>query len=286
MASILVFVVLVPIVIFVQSEPLQIRRAVMPSWASGVRLDGSRTTYAQFSPWSICRNASLSFDFQTGLSTALLVYADDGHRFVQVRLVRGALQLRYRLWNTTEYDTITMVGDGLADGRWHSVRLWSDDGSRLVLTVDGVLNVVPRAEVDAFVRRRADTVLLTTGTFVGGLPVSVRRRPGDLAVPTVAFELRLDGYVRNFRLSHCSALSTAGTATLAKLVSGRGMTPADRRVDDRCETDNPCLHGGICVNTDAGPLCECDRTDFDGMRCNIGLLCSFFCYIVYLTCLM
>ena len=278
MATVLVFSVLVPVVIFAQSESPQIRRAVMPSWASGVRLDGSRTSYAQFSLWSICHNASLSFEFQTGLSTALLVYADDGHRFVEVRLVRGALQLRYRLWTTTEHDTVTTVGDGLADGRWHSVRLWSHNGSRLVLAVDRVVNVTPRAEVNAFVRRRADAVRLTTGTFVGGLPASARRRPGNLAIPTVAFELRLDGYVRNFRLSRCSTSSTAGAATLAELVGGRGMTAADRRVDDRCETDNPCLHGGICVNTDAGPLCECDRTDFDGMRCSIGLLRSSLLY--------
>jgi len=241
----------------------------MPSWASGVRLDGSRTSYAQFSTWSICYNASLSFEFQTSRPTALLVYADDGQRFVEVRLVGGAVQLRYRLSMTTHSDSVTTVGDGLADGRWHTVLLSSHDGSRLVLTVDGALNTAPRG----FIRRRTRTIRLTTGTFVGGIPASVQRRLGDLAVPTAAFELRLDGSVRNFRLSRCSALSTAVAATPAELVGGRGMTAADRSVDNRCETDNPCLHGGICVNTAAGPLCECDRTDFDGMRCSIGLLC-------------
>jgi len=274
MANVLILSLLVQLISFMQSKPLQINRVVTPSSTSGIRLDGSRMSYAQFSEWSICLNASLLFEFQTNHSTALLVYADDGQTFVEVRLVRGALQLRYRL-STTAKHHIATIGDNLADGRWHAVQL-SDDGSRLVLTVDGALNTAPRADVDGFVQRRASTVRLTTGTFVGGLPASLRIRPGDLAVPTVVFELHLDGFVRNFRLSRCSAFSIAGTATLAELVGGYGMTTVDRAVDNRCETDNPCLHDGVCVNTAAGPLCECDRTDFNGMRCNIGLLCRSF----------
>jgi len=280
MANALVFLVLVPIVSFVQSEPMRISRALMASWATGVHLDGSRTSYAQFSTWSVCQNASLSFEFQTSHSTALMIYADDGQRFVQVRLVRGALQLRYRLLTTTKRETVTVVGHGLDDGRWHTVQLRSHDGSQLVLTVDRALSREPRANVEGFIRRKADTVRLTTGTLVGGIPTSVWRQPADLAVPAVAFELRLKGSVRNFRLSQCSASSTAGAAMPAELVGGRGMTAADRGVDGRCETDNPCLHGGICVNTAAGPLCECDRTDFDGMRCSIGLL-----HVAFYSCL-
>jgi len=275
MVNVLVFSLLVPIISFVQSEPLRISRAVMPSWESGVRLDGSRTSYAQFSAWSICQNASLSFEFQTSHSTALLVYADDGQRFVKVRLVRGALQLRYRLSSTMENDSLTTIGDGLDDSLWHAVELRSHDGLQLIVTVDGSLKESPRNDVNRLVRQKAGTVRLTTGTFVGGLPGSVRRRPRDLAVPTVAYELRLAGSVRNIRHSRCSALSTAGAATRAELLGGRGMTAADQQVDDRCEKDSPCLHGGICVNTAAGPLCECDRTDFDGTRCTIGLCCRF-----------
>jgi len=257
------------VVAVVQSED---QRTVTTSRASDVCLDGSRTSYAQFSTWSICHNASLFFEFQTRHSSALLVYAGDGRRFVTMRLVRGILQLRYRLSTTAEHDSLTTAGDGLGDGRWHAVRLRSPDGSRLVLTLDGAAS---RLDAGRVVRHRPGEVRLTTGTFVGGLPASVRRRPGDLAVPTVVFERRLDGSVRNFHLLQCSSSSTAGVATPAKLEAGRGMV--DRTVDDQCDVDNPCLHGGICVNTAAGPLCECDRTDFDGMRCSIGLSHATFC---------
>jgi len=269
----LVIFVLVLVVNFVHCRSPRIGRTAAPSWVSGVRLDGSRTSYVQFSAWSICRNASLSFEFRTRRPTALLIYADDeGRMFVDVRLVRGAVRLRYRL-STSAEDTPTTAGSGLDDSRWHAVRLRSYDGSRLVLTVDGASSAASRA---ADVRRRASTIRLTQGTFVGGLSASARRQAADLAVPTVAFERRLAGSLRNFRLSRCSASSTAGAATPSEPLDGRGMTTAaasdgEAGKDDRCETDNPCLHGGLCVTSDAGPLCECDRTDFDGLTCSIGL---------------
>jgi len=147
--------VLVSVFVFVRSELP--RKDV--SWESGVRLDGSRTSYVQFSPWSLCRNASLSFDFETRRSTALLVYADDGRRFVKVRLVRGSLQLRYRLSKSADRDFLATAGDGLGDGRWHAVQLRSSDGSRLVLTVDGAV-----VDAEKSGGQRATAIQLTTGT--------------------------------------------------------------------------------------------------------------------------
>ncbi|TRY78868.1 hypothetical protein TCAL_10650 [Tigriopus californicus] len=36
---------------------------------------------------------------------------------------------------------------------------------------------------------------------------------------------------------------------------------------DACEHHNPCKHGGICISTDGGPLCECRYIDFEGVFC-------------------
>jgi len=283
-ANVLVFSVLLPAcVVFVQSAAAWRTNKVdaLSLESTGVRLDGSRTSYAQLSAWSVCRNASLSFQFRTSRrSTALLVYADDGRRsFVQLRLVRGALQLRYRLPTTD--DSLATIGDRLDDGNWHSVQLRSHDGRRLVVTLDEAINgEALRTGSGRFVAKRktgVGTVWLTTGTYVGGLPTSAWRRPGDLAIPTVVFELRLVGELRNFRLSRCSAVSTsaAGAVIPAKLLGGRSVMAADQPLENRCGKNSPCLHGGLCVNTAAGPLCECDRTDFDGMTCSIGLFCRF-----------
>ena len=41
----------------------------------------------------------------------------------------------------------------------------------------------------------------------------------------------------------------------------------DEVADDHCEKDNPCLNGGICISTDAGPICDCRLTDYEGDLC-------------------
>ncbi|KAF4522977.1 hypothetical protein B566_EDAN009567 [Ephemera danica] len=36
---------------------------------------------------------------------------------------------------------------------------------------------------------------------------------------------------------------------------------------DACEDHDPCQHGGICISTDSGPICECRNLDFEGAYC-------------------
>ncbi|KAK0073236.1 hypothetical protein PV325_010047, partial [Microctonus aethiopoides] len=36
---------------------------------------------------------------------------------------------------------------------------------------------------------------------------------------------------------------------------------------DACETRDPCQHGGICISTDTGPICECRTGDYEGEYC-------------------
>ncbi|XP_071453531.1 neurexin 1-like, partial [Hetaerina americana] len=36
---------------------------------------------------------------------------------------------------------------------------------------------------------------------------------------------------------------------------------------DACEEHDPCQHGGICISTDSGPICECRNVDFEGVHC-------------------
>ena len=37
-----------------------------------------------------------------------------------------------------------------------------------------------------------------------------------------------------------------------------------------CVQQDPCQHGGICINTDTGPMCECRNLDYDGPFCEKG----------------
>ncbi|GJQ66007.1 putative laminin G [Trypoxylus dichotomus] len=36
---------------------------------------------------------------------------------------------------------------------------------------------------------------------------------------------------------------------------------------DACEIRDPCQHGGICISTDSGPICECRNPDYEGEFC-------------------
>lgn len=41
---------------------------------------------------------------------------------------------------------------------------------------------------------------------------------------------------------------------------------------DACERNDPCQHGGICISTDSGPLCECRNLEYEGTYCERGEL--------------
>ncbi|ENN80071.1 hypothetical protein YQE_03547, partial [Dendroctonus ponderosae] len=36
---------------------------------------------------------------------------------------------------------------------------------------------------------------------------------------------------------------------------------------DACEVRDLCRHGGICISTDSGPICECRNSDYEGEFC-------------------
>uniref|UniRef100_A0A2H1VJW0 SFRICE_022295 n=1 Tax=Spodoptera frugiperda TaxID=7108 RepID=A0A2H1VJW0_SPOFR len=36
---------------------------------------------------------------------------------------------------------------------------------------------------------------------------------------------------------------------------------------DACERRDPCQHGGVCISTDDGPICECRDGDYEGAFC-------------------
>lgn len=41
---------------------------------------------------------------------------------------------------------------------------------------------------------------------------------------------------------------------------------------DACERRDPCQHGGVCISTDDGPICECRDGDYEGAFCERGML--------------
>jgi len=62
----------------------------------GFYLQGSRTSYVRLARWHSCSNSSMSLDFRTSLSDALLMYADDGGQslFMLLAINNGSLLAR------------------------------------------------------------------------------------------------------------------------------------------------------------------------------------------------
>lgn len=154
-------------------------------------LEGSRNSYAQLRKWNAGLNGTLQLELRTSQPNGLVLYADDGGRFdfFELKLVEGAVRLRYNLGSGAH---ILTVGRNVSDGQWHNVTV-RRSGEQTALGVDHV--TVTRAS-------RAKELLfghLATNSpvFVGGLPAWYGAEMSKLALPSVLFEPRFRGDVRN-----------------------------------------------------------------------------------------
>lgn len=90
--------------------------------AAAFQLDGSQNSFAQFRKWYVGLNGSLELEFKTEQPNGLVLYTDDGgtYDFFELKLVEGALRLRYNLGGGAQ---IITVGRDLHDGHWHKVQV-------------------------------------------------------------------------------------------------------------------------------------------------------------------
>ncbi|XP_050515141.1 neurexin-3-like [Diabrotica virgifera virgifera] len=159
--------------------------------ADGFLLDGSANSFSQFRKWGGGTNGSLEFEFKTDQPNGLLLYTDDGgtYDFFEIKLVEGALRLRYNLGGGAQ---IITVGRDLNDGHWHKVHVQRHE-DRTILTVDGVSQMrTSRGKEFNFGRFTTNS-----DVFVGGMPTWYNTKLTLLALPSVIFEPRFVGAVRN-----------------------------------------------------------------------------------------
>jgi hypothetical protein len=88
----------------------------------GFVLDGTHSSFAQFRKWYTGLNGTLELEFKTEQPNGLVLYTDDGgtYDFFELKLVEGALRLRYNLGGGAQ---IITVGRDLHDGHWHKVQV-------------------------------------------------------------------------------------------------------------------------------------------------------------------
>lgn len=154
-------------------------------------LDSSNSSYAQFDKWNVALNGSLRFEFKTDQPNSLLLYTDDGgtYDFFEIKLVEGALRLRYNLGSGAQ---ILTVGRELNDGTWHKVTV-RRDGEKTLLTVDdSTQSKISRGKEFYF-----GNLATNSDIYIGGMPTWYSTKLTRLALPSVIFEPRFGGIIRN-----------------------------------------------------------------------------------------
>uniref|UniRef100_A0A0P4XQR9 Neurexin-2-beta n=1 Tax=Daphnia magna TaxID=35525 RepID=A0A0P4XQR9_9CRUS len=222
--------------------------------SSPFTLEGSLNSYAQLRKWNAALNGTLQLEFRSTQPSGLLIYTDDGGKFdfFELKLVEGALRLRYNLGAGAQ---ILTVGRNLSDGHWHNVTM-KRNGDQTALTVDHV--TVTRASRGK--EFNFGNLVTNSAVYVGGLPAWYGAELTRLALPSVLFEPRYRGDLRNVIYSD----AVGQHPRQQEILESQGVRVSQF---DMCVQHDPCQHGGICINTDTGPVCECRNLDYDGPFC-------------------
>lgn len=162
--------------------------SVVLDTVGGLVLDG---TYGQFRKWDAGVNGTLEMEFKTRTPNGLLMYTDDGgtYDFFELKMVEGTMRLRYNLGAGAQ---ILMAGHDLYDGRWHRVAV-ERRGRVTALSVDNATSAAASSGKELQFGRLASN----SAVYVGGMPGWYNGRLTRLALPSVIFEPRFNGAVRN-----------------------------------------------------------------------------------------
>ncbi|XP_055852280.1 neurexin-1a isoform X2 [Episyrphus balteatus] len=244
------------------------------------QLDGSQSSFAQFRKWYTGLNGSLELEFKTEQPNGLVLYTDDGgtYDFFELKLVEGALRLRYNLGGGAQ---IITVGRELHDGHWHKVQVLRND-EQTTLVVDGV----SQSRSSRGKEFQFGKFATNSDVYVGGMPNWYNSKLALLALPSVIFEPRFRGSIRNLVYADQPGVVTRRQEMKQARDIKCGDGPCDHselprekvtrvrnyglrggNMTDACERNDPCQHGGICISTDSGPICECRNLEFEGQYC-------------------
>jgi len=106
--------------------------------------------------------------------------------------------------------------------------------------------------------------------YMGGMPTSFSQNLGALALPSVTFERRYRGSIRNVLYGNCTCMTERVT-----IIDGVGVTHSP---PESCDLRNPCQTGCVCISTDTESTCNCSQAQcVTGMfvqNCNSAVLCK------------
>ncbi|XP_016125186.1 neurexin 3a isoform X2 [Sinocyclocheilus grahami] len=209
----------------------------------GLEFTGSQGQWARYLRWDASTRSDLSFQFKTDVSTALILYFDDGGfcDFLQLMVVEGKLQLQFGI----DCAESTVVSDKrVNDSSWHSATL-SRYNLRTVLVLDGLSK-------SGEVRPQRQYMKIVSDLFLGGVPQDIRI--SVLTLPTVKDLPPFKGIIRELKYNNKEPI----------LLSSQRVR---MDIEGIC-MENPCENGGTCSVVDGEPLCDCSKTEYVGRFCN------------------
>uniref|UniRef100_A0A8C2AGH1 Neurexin 3a n=1 Tax=Cyprinus carpio TaxID=7962 RepID=A0A8C2AGH1_CYPCA len=209
----------------------------------GLEFTGSQGQWARYLRWDASARSDLSFQFKTDVSTALILYFDDGGfcDFLQLMVVEGKLQLQFSI----DCAETTVVSDKqVNDSSWHSATL-SRYNLRTVLVLDGVSK-------SGEVQPQRQYMKIDSDLFLGGVPQDIHI--SVLTLPTVKDLPAFKGIIREIKYNNKEPI----------LVSSQRVR---MDIEGIC-MENPCENGGTCSVVDGDPLCDCSKTEYVGRFCN------------------
>ncbi|KAK3537071.1 hypothetical protein QTP70_001068 [Hemibagrus guttatus] len=227
------------------SVQLQLLLSTVLGSCLGLEFLGAQGQWARFLRWDASTRSDLSFRIKTDVSTALVLYFDDGGYcdFLQLMVVEGKLQLRFSIDCA---ETTLVSGKRVNDSTWHSVTV-SRSNLRTVMGVDG------DSKADE-VRPQRQYMKIVSDLFLGGVPQDIRS--SALTLPTAKDLPPFKGVIRDLKYGNKEPT----------LLSSQRV----RMDTEGVCTENPCENGGICSLVDGEPLCDCSKTEYIGRFCSKG----------------
>lgn len=240
---------------------------IMPT--NGFVLEGSPTSYAQFKRWYAGITDSLSFEFRTTEPNGLLLYLDDGGNsdFFEMKLVDGIIRFRFNLGGGA---MLTHAGRNLHDDQWHRVELIRNIEDTILRVDEDTQSKVTKGTDYQFGNYSSNSFV-----YIGGIPSWYSAKVTQLSLPSVFFEPHLKGSIRSVVYA-----SEEGPHRHQDIIEFKGIRSNDL---DACKHHDPCQHGGNCISTDSGAICDCGTGDYDGNFCEKGKMFIHF-LVFFLFC--
>jgi len=231
---------------------------LLPLWllltvssSSAFFTDGTNDSYVQYPRWQACLNSSISFEFKSWDTDGLLFYTDDGgqYDFFELRLENRKLMLRFKL---TKHRGKLVTSDykDLDDNRWHKVMIQVNQ-KETILAVDEFYIGAKVSNIDF----QFGSLERNNFVFLGGMPATYRELLKKLALPSIMFDKRWSGQMRNLQYSNCSC--PLRSAKIMKLSGARRDNPCEKNYPyySPCYKNNPncdCL-----IDASGKPQCHC-----------------------------